>query len=52
MARAALLRAQIEALRSQLTDDLSATTRHRVQTLIKELDAEARSLADGDAEEC
>ena len=52
VARATQLRAQIKGLREQLTDDISPLTRHRVQTLIEELEAEARSLSDGDAEEC
>ena len=52
VARATQLRDQIQALRAQLADDISPTTRHRVQALIEELEAEARSLSDGDAEEC
>jgi len=47
--RAAQLRAEAEALRAKLNDEISPMTRHRVQTLIDELEAEARSLDNGDA---
>ena len=47
--RAAELRAEAEELRARLHDEISPMTRHRVQTLIDELEAEARSLDNGDA---
>jgi|SRR5690348_12866089 hypothetical protein len=48
--RAAQLRAEAEALREKLNDEISPMTRHRVQTLIDELEAEARSFDNGDAQ--
>ena len=51
MTRAAQLRAEAEALRAKLNDEISPMTRHRVQTLIDELEAEARSFDNGDAGE-
>ena len=49
--RAAQLRAEAEALREKLNDEISPMTRHRVQTLIDELEAQARALGNGDAGE-
>ena len=49
MTRAANLRAEAEALRAKLHDEISPMTRHRVQTLIDELEAEARLFDNGDA---
>jgi len=49
--RAAQLRAEAEALREKLNDEISPMTRHRVQTLIDELEAEARLFDNGDAGE-
>ena len=51
MTRAAQLRAEAEALREKLNDEISPMTRHRVQTLIDELEAEAQSFDNGDAGE-
>ena len=48
--RAAELRAEAEELRARLHDEISPMTRHRVQTLIDELEAEARSFDNGDAQ--
>ena len=49
--RAAELRAEAEELRARLHDEVSPMTRYRVQTLIDELEAEARALGNGDAGE-
>ena len=46
--RAAELRAEAEELRARLHDEVSPMTRYRVQTLIDELEAEARSFDNGD----
>ena len=51
MTRAAELRAEAEELRARLHDEVSPMTRYRVQTLIDELEAEARSFDNGDAGE-
>jgi hypothetical protein len=48
--RVAELREEAERLRSQLADIATPGVRRRVQALIEELEAEARSLDNGDAE--
>jgi hypothetical protein len=48
--RVAELRAEAERLRSQLTKIATPGVRRQVQALIEELEEEARSLDNGDAE--
>jgi hypothetical protein len=49
VSKAAVLRADAQELRDKLVDVQTPEIRHQAQILIDELEAEARSLGNGDA---